>query len=86
MMSRCERCRRRYDDAECSTICPHKLIMPRYLLEQKELALTLLGREVTFNHTPNGPFRRVDSVGWDGMVTIEGFVGSFAPHLFTVKP
>ncbi len=81
----CPHCQRPIDDAEQNTICPHPLIMPKADLEQKKAGLELLGKDVSFAHQPNGPFHRVQGIGWNGMVTIEGFVGEFAPHLFRAK-
>lgn len=80
----CAQCREYFDDADRSTICPHDLLMPQDLLDQKKLGLALLGRQVRFNHMTSGRTMRVESVQWDGMITVEGLVGLFAPHLFTV--
>lgn len=44
--------------------------------------LELIGKDLCFAHEPNGPVRRVQAVGWNGMVTIAGMAGEFAPHLF----
>lgn len=85
MMTKCTDCGATYDDADRVTICPHDLIMPAADLEQKKLGLELIGRDICFAHEPNGPVRRVQSVGWNGMVTITGMAGEFAPHLFVVK-
>lgn len=82
----CPDCRKRYDDARCSTICPHEQFMPDDLIAQKDLACSLIGKDVCFNHMMDGPRYCVQSIGWDGMVTLAGdeMVGEFAPHLFTV--
>lgn len=79
----CGFCRERYDDADCVTLCPHALIMPRGDLEQKKLAITLLGKEVRFAHQEVNPtWYRITSMGWNGMLTLDGLPGEFAPHLF----
>jgi hypothetical protein len=53
--------------------------------ERKELALTLAGKTLRFNHmAATGPDLRVASIGCTGFVTIEGWAGEYAPHLFTV--
>ncbi len=82
MMVTCGLCRERYDDADCDTGCPHPLIMPRADLEQKKLAIELLGKEVRFAHQERGPWYRIQSMSWNGMLTLEGMSGEFAPHLF----
>jgi hypothetical protein len=82
MNTECRDCHQKYDDADRSTICPHPLLMPRKDLEQKKLGLSLLGRPVRFAHMPGNAPMRVQSVNWNGMVTVEGMVGEFAPHLF----
>ena len=86
MIVTCDKCHASYDDAECSTICPHELLMPREDLERKKLALKIIGKRVRFRHMVYdvGPSYRVSSVAWDGMVELEGMVGEFAPHLFVV--
>lgn len=84
MIRTCEHCLRTYDDAERSTLCAHPLIMSRSNLKQKDLALTLLGKEVCFAHQPDGPRHRIQSVGWSGMVTLSDMPGEFAPHLFVI--
>lgn len=87
----CPHCRQIFDDAEASTICPHRLLMPREDLDRKDLAYKLLGKLVRFNHEPDGPYRRVDSLNCLGMVTlakmdgVPEMVGEFAPHLFVIK-
>jgi hypothetical protein len=82
MMVSCEKCRTKFDDADRDTGCPHFLIMPRQDLEQKKAALALCERDICFAHEPNGPSHRIQSVSWNGMVTLHDMVGEFAPHLF----
>lgn len=84
MIVTCPDCAATYDDADRTTICPHELIMPAKDLARKKAALELIGKDLCFAHEPNGPVRRVQAVGWNGMVTIAGMVGEFAPHLFVV--
>jgi hypothetical protein len=85
MLITCERCGERYDDADRNTICPHPLIMPRKDLEQKKLGIKLLGKRVRFAHMEEGPYFRVQAIGWNGMVELEGMSGEFAPHIFVVE-
>lgn len=84
----CLKCKKFYDDARCNTLCPHEQFLPDHLIEQKDLAASLIGKDIRFNHmTDDGHCYRVQSIGWDGMVTICGgdeLPGEFAPHLFTV--
>lgn len=84
MIMNCDRCSAAYDDADRSTLCPHDLIMPAKDLERKKAALDLLGRDICFAHQPDGPVHRVQTVDWNGMVTLADMVGKFAPHLFVV--
>lgn len=84
MIVTCETCGTHFDDADRLTFCPHFLIMPRDDLEQKKAGLALVGHDVCFAHEPSGPARRVQSVGWNGMVTLAGMTGEFAPHLFVI--
>jgi hypothetical protein len=83
----CEQCETAYDDARSLTYCPHELIYPATIMDRKDTALELLGKQVRFAHqkpsdAPEG--YRVQSVNWSGLISIEGFSGLFAPHLFVV--
>jgi len=51
---------------------------------RRSLAGRLRGRDLRWNHLPDGPIVRIESVTVDGMVTIAGYVGEFAPHLFSI--
>lgn len=82
----CGLCSKPFDDAERSTICPHRSIMPKEDLKRKMAAIDLLGQQVRFAHQPDGPWRRIQSMSWNGMLTVEGMEGEFAPHLFVPKP
>jgi hypothetical protein len=82
MMRRCDDCGLDYDDADRLTYCPHEPIMGADDLMQKKAGLALIGRDICFAHQPDGPSHRVQSVGWNGMVTLNDMVGEFAPHLF----
>jgi len=84
MNVKCKTCGTRYDDADRSTLCPHLLIMSAEDREQKKVALSLLGKDVYFAHRPEEIYR-VQAVSYNGMVSISGMVGEFAPHLFKVK-
>lgn len=84
MIVKCDRCKRDYDDADRNTMCPHNLIMPAADLAQKKAALALCERNICFAHEPYGPSHRIQSVSWNGMVTLHGMVGEFAPHLFVL--
>jgi hypothetical protein len=82
----CSKCGFQYDDAERSTICPHDRFLTPEMQAQKDLALSLFGKELQWAHAGSGTREvlRVQSVGWDGMVTLYGWSGEFAPHLFRV--
>lgn len=83
----CRACDMRYDDAKASTICPHRVFLTDEQLKQKDLAISLMGKRVRFAHVPaGGETTRVTSCGWDGMVTVEGMSGEFAPHIFVEVP
>ena len=84
MRVNCPDCNLSYDDADRSTTCPHDLIMPIVDLMQKKAALALCDHDVRFAHQPNGPVHRVQSINWNGMVTLHDMVGQFAPHLFII--
>jgi len=84
MNVKCKVCGTRYDDADRSTLCPHVFFLSAEDLEQKKVALSLLGKDVYFAHRPE-EFYRVQAVSRQGMVSISGMVGEFAPHLFKVK-
>lgn len=81
----CDDCGMRYDDARRLTYCPHDPLMSDADLAQKDMAISLTGKTIRFNHQHDtGPDFRVQSVGWNGMVTLDAFPGEFAPHLFVV--
>jgi hypothetical protein len=84
MMVPCKTCSTIYDDADRSTICPHGLIMAADDLAQKKAGLALCERDICFAHQPDGPTHRIQSVNWNGMVTLHDMVGEFAPHLFVI--
>jgi hypothetical protein len=84
MIVECPDCGATYRDEDRLTYCPHEPIMAADDLEQKKYALSLLERDICFAHQPNGPTHRIQSVGWNGMITLHDMVGEFAPHLFVV--
>ena len=85
MQVTCADCDACYDDALCWTYCPHDQFMTKEVAARKDAAVALLGTRVVFVYAPaNEPPRRVQSVAYDGMVTLVGMTGEFAPHLFTV--
>ena len=85
MTSDCSKCGAHYDDAERITICPHELIKPRWMMEQHNRAIHLLGRLVVFNNMLDGEPMRVTSVNFEGMLTVDALPGEFAPHLVQLK-
>lgn len=82
MNIQCLECSALFDDADCTTICPHQRFLSVESAQRKDAAIALVGRRVCFAHMPDGPEYSVESVGWHGMVTLRGMVGEFAPHLF----
>lgn len=80
----CETCAASYDDAICSTICPHRPWLTETDQQRKDRAVALLGKDLHWAHLPDGPTVRITSIAWNGMVTLHGWTGEFAPHLFTV--
>lgn len=81
----CEECGGSYDDARCLTYCPHDPFLSEFEVAQKDCAISLLGKSVRFVHEwRTGPDRRVQSVNFVGMVTLEDMIGEFAPHLFVL--
>lgn len=81
MIQACQDCGHRLDDAEQSVICPHNRFLSADDQAQKDLGISLLGKKVAFNHMPESSVR-ISSVGWNGIVTVEGMAGEFAPSLF----
>lgn len=80
MIRHCEECPAAYDDARCSTICPHDPFLTIEQAEQKDLACSLIGKRVRFNHQSE---TETHVILWDGMVELDDLPGQFAPHLFT---
>jgi hypothetical protein len=81
----CPKCLKELDDAKQTTICPHERFISDEIAAQKDLAFSLLRKTVYFAHLPEGEGFQVESIGHDGMISLRGMVGSFAPHLFVVK-
>lgn len=87
MKTECSRCTRVFDEDRCSAICPHEKFLTAEEVYRKHIALSLRGKRLRFIHMPPGQMdTRVISVSYDGMVTIEGLLGLFAPHLFVEVP
>lgn len=89
MMTTCGSCGRSYDDATRWTYCPHERFISAELAAQKDLAFSLMGKDVRFAHESPESYtaHRVQSINHSGMVTLHpdsGMVGEFAPHLFVV--
>lgn len=70
-----------YDDALCSTVCPHERFISDEIAAQKDAAIKLLGKDVAFAHMPTEK-HRIGAVSYDGMVALDDLPGWFAPHLF----
>jgi hypothetical protein len=71
-----------YDDARRSTICPHNKLMSDEDMDRKELAMSLTEKKLQFASDPDRPAVEIQSISWNGMVTLRGWAGEFAPHLF----
>lgn len=82
MIRQCDECPASYDDARCSTICPHGAFLTVQQAEQKDLACSLIGKRVRFNHQSETETHAIRAVLWDGMVELDDLPGQFAPHLF----
>jgi hypothetical protein len=53
-------------------------------IDQKDAGLRLIGRQICFAHQPGGPVHNVQSVNWNGTITLFDMDGEFAPHLFVL--
>jgi hypothetical protein len=83
----CDTCQATFDDALCSTVCPHDGLMSTEDMQRKILALDLIGKAVRFRHQREiGPDLHVQSVSFNGYVTLAEGPGEYAPHLFVVMP
>lgn len=80
----CVDCFTYFDDARRLSYCPHEPLASDEILDRKDAAARLLmANTVRFNHEADtGPDRKIQSVSWDGMVTLGDLAGEFAPHLF----
>lgn len=87
MLVKCDKCHKNYNDSREFTFCPHEQFLTDDELRQKDLAISLLGKQVRFASPklpePKQPYRIV-AVDWHGMVEVSGMSGWFAPHLFEV--
>lgn len=84
MINKCDECGADFDDAKRLTLCPHDSLMSDADMAQKDAGQALIGKKVRFAHQPEGPAHAVQSVGWNGMVTLADMSGEFAPHIFVV--
>ncbi len=71
MTTTCEACKTAYDDARCTTICPHQEFLTEEQARRKDAAVKLLGRMVARKEQPRGPFFRCIGVNWEGNVWID---------------
>lgn len=85
MITKCLDCKREYNDATRSTICPHKQLLPDGDMARKDYSITILSQEVSFKHQPNGPYHKVVSINFEGMVGLNDLEGWFSPDLFDVR-
>ena len=85
MQTTCLICQSADDDADCYTLCPHEPLMSLAQREQKKLAISLLHKNIRFrNAEPQNPTYRIVSINYEGMVTLHGMAGQFAPNLFVI--
>lgn len=83
MQTTCEACGRTYDDSRWWTYCPHAQFLSNAAAIRKDDATRLLGGPVFWNtDTEQATPLQIVSVAFDGMVTIRGYSGLFAPSLF----
>lgn len=82
MIRHCEICLLKYNDAECSTLCPHRRLLSPESQARKDKAFGLIGKGLRFNHEEPGVSTvRVASICWDGMVRLQGMEGEFSPDI-----
>ena len=84
MNVQCDKCHKWYNDAARWTYCPHDEFMSDEQLTRKDLAISLMGKDLYFAHMLRGETFRIQTVTWEGMVTINNVPGEFAPGLFVV--
>jgi hypothetical protein len=85
MKTYCVKCDLEYDDAKCTTICPHEQFISDDHAAQKDLAFSLIDKDLWFAHIQTGTPFRVQSINHEGMIELQGMSGYFAPSLFVVK-
>lgn len=85
MLRECEECHARYDDARRWTICPHDSFISDESAKRKDIAFSLIGKDIFWIHLPDGNPERVQSIDANGMVTLKGWAGAFSPTLFLTK-
>lgn len=83
----CDQCGRHYDDAIHMTFCPHEEFMTAESRSRKDLAISLIGKNLCFHHqAKTGPVHRIVAVSFEGFVTLADMDGEFNPDLFVVAP
>lgn len=81
----CEDCGLLYDDARQWTTCPHEPLMSDQDLARKDLACALTGQNLLFFHQePDHKPYRIQSIGFNGMVTLVGLEGEYEPSWLVV--
>ena len=84
MNVQCDKCHKRYDDAKKWTICPHEQFLSDTQFARKDLAISLIGKDLYFAHRQEGEMFHISTVTWEGMVTLDNLPGEFTPGLFVV--
>ena len=70
----CEECGSAYDDARCSTLCPHEAFLTEQQAARKDRAMAMLGKDLQFtNGAPSPTPIRILAVHGDGFVTLRDF-------------
>jgi hypothetical protein len=86
MIVTCPACQHSYDDARCTMICPHEAFLTEAQAQRKDLAASMVGKNIAFaDGGPQAP-RRIQSIDWDGFITLAGGPAHhrYNPNIFKV--
>jgi hypothetical protein len=82
----CAECQLSYDDARCSTICPHEAFITAAEALRKDRAGAMLHKDLRWQGSKTGTVVRIQSVTSQGFVTLAGYPAHhlYNPNLFEV--